>query len=296
MSCRFCGLDLGTHRSSECIGCGAVTCLRQEFTSEWRSGVIRAIAADLALGTARQVRALRLATNRLWEDQATGGPEEEPREDRPTERRQVEEPRPDRRAPQREQAKNKEDSEKKRERSPRRETKSTASSAKPVEARNKGGHEAKTKRKQERHDSLSESYTEYTEDDDKGEKEGVATHDTGGRVIRIEGSKNPPGVTPKSGGVTLSQAPAAVRGRGDQEKEDFEEAELREREHRADEGKGQRRKPRRAASGGKTGQHSTRPSYEEVRSIPEQYLRIRDEQEPKPPSKKKEAQWQPRRR
>ena len=67
MYCRVCKLEIFSSRSDTCIGCSAVLTLQQEFVGEWGSSVARNIGADIAVGAARNIRALRILSNRELE-------------------------------------------------------------------------------------------------------------------------------------------------------------------------------------------------------------------------------------
>eukprot|EP00438_Fugacium_kawagutii_P013472 Skav220351 [mRNA] locus=scaffold4342:86145:86981:+ [translate_table: standard] len=67
MSCRRCDFPTETSRSDLCVGCSAIQCIDLELGSNWGGSSFRRIAVDLALSTARQTRALRLASLRAVE-------------------------------------------------------------------------------------------------------------------------------------------------------------------------------------------------------------------------------------
>eukprot|EP00438_Fugacium_kawagutii_P033475 Skav230628 [mRNA] locus=scaffold1673:177569:180303:+ [translate_table: standard] len=248
MTCRFCGTDLGTLRSSECIACGAVTCLRQEFTSAWDSQAIRIIAADICLGAARSVRALRLASNRLVEGQSAA--------------RRIAEPQEETRGP---------EAERPRERGPRVEVRGRAEERRQVKEEPREEPHRRPKREDEKQDSLSESYTEDQGPGDERELEPPRRSEPSAKQREVE---KPAGVTPKSAGVVLSQAKHTVRSRSRrghshrEAEESVRRADSRERQHHHRDAK----KEKKQSKGGELHQgRSVREREEEPRPIPSRW-------------------------
>lgn len=72
MVCESCGGPLGAAggNSPVCLACSAIETLNRELRSPWPSASVRAVATDLLVSSARQVRALRVTTCRFYKETA----------------------------------------------------------------------------------------------------------------------------------------------------------------------------------------------------------------------------------
>ena len=68
MVCSGCGIQNFSTRSEFCLACSSARTLVTEFSQEWGSQLLRNLATDIALGAARQVRALRIHSAREAEE------------------------------------------------------------------------------------------------------------------------------------------------------------------------------------------------------------------------------------